>query len=235
MKTEQELQPGSVNMARRSFFRYAGAGIAGVGVLSVVASCSKDNNVVTPPTKTTTKPTPIDVGAGDPGILNYAYALEQLEAAFYTQVVSTPYSGMSATEKTYFLEIRNHEICHREFFKAALGPNAIPALTPDFSAIDFTNRAAVLGAAKTFEDLGVTAYDGVGALIQNPDYLTVAGKIVSVEARHAAFIALLLGDSFVLGVKVVDANGLNITNKPSDVLAAANTFLKTPVSAKSFS
>ena len=31
---------------------------------------------------------PIDLGAGDTGVLNYAYALEQLEAAFYTEVWS---------------------------------------------------------------------------------------------------------------------------------------------------
>lgn len=228
MKTETKLTNGDVNMARRSFLRYAGAGVAGIGFISVASACHKDHQVT--PTMSTT----IDVGSGDAGILNYAYALEQLEAAFYTQVVATPYTGIPAAELTYLTEIRDHEVCHREFFKAALGSGAIPALTPDFSSIDFTSRTAVLGAAKTFEDLGVTAYDGVGALITNPDYLTVAGKIVSVEARHAAFIANLLGTSFV-GTDQVDANGLNITNKPSVVLAAANTYLKTKVSAKSFS
>jgi hypothetical protein len=34
----------------------------------------------------------VDLGEGDVGILNFAYALEQLEAAFYTQVTKTPYS-----------------------------------------------------------------------------------------------------------------------------------------------
>jgi hypothetical protein len=40
--------------------------------------------------------------------------------------------------------------------------------------------------AKTFEDLGVAAYNGAGKLIKNIDYLKAAGRIVSVEARHAA-------------------------------------------------
>jgi hypothetical protein len=226
MKTERELKNGEVNMARRSFLRYAGAGVAGIGIIGVAASCSKDH-LVNPGAG-------IDVGPGDGGILNYAYALEQLEAAFYIQVVKTPYSGIAAAELADLTEIRDHEVAHREFFKAALGKGAIPALTVDFSSIDFTSRASVLAAAKTFEDLGVTAYDGVGALITNTDYLTVAGKIVSVEARHAAYIANLLGSSFVPSDQV-DANGLNITNKPSTVLAAANTYLKTKVSARSFS
>jgi len=228
MKTETELKSGEVSMARRSFLRYAGAGIAGVGVIAAASSCHKDHQVV--PANSAT----IDVGSGDYGILNYAYALEQLEAAFYTQVVKTPYSSIPSAELTYLTEIRDHEVCHREFFKAALGAKAIVELTVDFSKIDFTSRAAVLGAAKVFEDLGVTAYDGVGYLIQTPAYLGIAGAIVSVEARHAAFIANLLGVSFADSTQI-DSNGLNISNKPSVVLAAANTYLKTKVSAKSFS
>lgn len=31
-----------------------------------------------------------DLGEGDIGVLNYAYALEQLETAFYTMVVDSP-------------------------------------------------------------------------------------------------------------------------------------------------
>ncbi len=39
-----------------------------------------------------------DLGSGDTGVLNYAYALEQLEAAFYTQAVKTPYKGITKAE-----------------------------------------------------------------------------------------------------------------------------------------
>jgi Ferritin-like domain len=227
MKNELSTNTSNVNMARRSFLRYAGAGVAGMGLLATAASCHKDHNVN--PNNGFT-----DVGMGDIGILNYAYALEQLEAAFYTQVIATPYSGIPAIELTYLTEIRDHEIAHREFFKAALSTKAIKALTPDFSSINFKSRASVLGAAKSFEDLGVTAYDGVGYLIQTPAYLSIAGAIVSVEARHAALIANLLGTSFVDSTQV-DANGLNISNKPSVVLKTANTYLKTKVSAVNFS
>src|ERR1700760_4567159 len=110
MKTSTPENLGDKKMARRSFLRYAGAGAASVGILAV-ASCHKDH-----PINITHG---IDIGTGDFAILNYAYALEQLEAAFYTQVVLTPYSGISDTEKSFLTEIRDHEICHREFFKAA--------------------------------------------------------------------------------------------------------------------
>ena len=130
----------------------------------------------------------VDLGGGDLGVLNYAYALEQLEAAFYTQVIATPYAGMSGYERTLLNDIRAHEVAHREFFKKALGANRIPDLAVNFSAVNFGDRTSVLKTAMTFEDLGVSAYNGGGAAIQNPKYLAAAGSIVSVEARHAAWV-----------------------------------------------
>ncbi|MDP9080044.1 MAG: ferritin-like domain-containing protein [Bacteroidota bacterium] len=226
MKTETQEISGEVNMARRSFLRYAGMGAASVGLLAT-AACHKDHAIKLN--------NGIDIGSGDYGILNYAYALEQLEAAFYTQVILTPYSGISTSEKILLTEIRDHEILHREFFKAALGTNAIKALTPDFSKIDFSSRTAVLGAAKAFEDLGVQAYDGAGYLISNPDYLTIAGKIVSVEARHAALIRNLISPGSFAGSDVVDTtNSLNASTEIKAVLPIANTYLKTKVSASNY-
>ena len=38
--------------------------------------------------------TVFDLGQGDVGVLNYAYALEQLEADFYTKVVNNFYRNL---------------------------------------------------------------------------------------------------------------------------------------------
>lgn len=227
MKTETPETRTGTNMARRSFLKYAGMGAASVGLLAV-AGCHKDHKIN--PT------TGIDIGMGDIGILNYAYALEQLEAAFYLQVALTPYSGISAHETALLTDIRDHEVCHREFFKAALGAKAIPGLTVDFSKINFSDRASVLGAAKAFEDTGVQAYDGAGYLIMDPGYLTLAGKIVSVEARHASLIRNLLQSGSFAGSDMVDATtGLNSSLTIAQVLPIANTYLKTKVSASNYS
>ena len=175
----------------------------------------------------------VDLGTGDVGILNYAYALEQLEAAFYTQVMTTPYGGMSDAEKTILTDIRDHEIIHREFFKAAIpAASRIGDLTPNFSAVNFTDRASVLNTAKTFEDLGVSAYNGAGNLLKSADYLLLAGKIVSVEARHAATIRDLLNPKsadFAGDDVVTPANGLDVVRKPAQVLPAAQPFVKNPI------
>ncbi|WDR01718.1 ferritin-like domain-containing protein [Devosia algicola] len=176
-----------------------------------------------------------DLGEGDVGILNYAYAFEQLEAAFYTQVIKTPYEGMSEAETSMLTDIRDHEVAHRDFLKKALAENAIPGLEVDFSSVDFAKRDSVLGTAKIFEDLGVSAYNGAGQLIENVDYLAAAGTIVSIEARHAAAIRDLLNMNSVAfaGDDVVDKNGLDVVNEPAAVLKAADPFIKTDVTAMS--
>ena len=99
----------------------------------------------------------------------------------------------------------------------------------DFSKIDFTSRASVLGTAKVFEDTGVAAYNGAGKLIKDGGYLLLAGKIVSVEARHAAAIRDLLNPftASYAGDDIINSNGLDLAMKPADILAAVQPFVKT--------
>lgn len=209
-------------LSRRKFLGYAGAA---TGLMAVAAACTPDNM----PNMRTDAGVPL--GSGDIGILNYAYALEQLEAAFYTQVIMSKYSGMTASETALITDIRDHEIAHREFFKNVLGTSAIPALEVDFSKIDFGSRDSVLNTAKAFEDLGVSAYNGAGRLITTPAYLVVAGQIVSVEARHAAYIRDLLMNGSFADSTIVDMNGLDGAKKPSEVLPIAAMYLKTAIDA----
>lgn len=221
---EQFIEDGgtlNAKIQRRSFLRYAGAGAAAMGVL---AACKKHDD--TPAVITTG----IDLGVGDVGVLNYAYALEQLEAGFYiTAVQSSGFASLSATEKAYLTDIRDHEVLHREFFKAALtaaAPTAIiPSLKPDFSSIDFTTRAGILAQAKAFEDTGVSAYNGAGYLIKDPNYLVLAGKIVSVEARHAATIRDLISYGSFADSTVLTSTALDTSRTPGQVLVIANTYL----------
>lgn len=175
----------------------------------------------------------VDLGKGDEGVLNYAYALEQLEAAFYTQVISTPYSGMTAEERAILTDIRDNEIAHREFFKAALGKKAIPALQVNFTTINFNNRASVLDTARTFEDTGTSAYNGAGQLLKKAEFLLIAGKIVSVEARHVATIRDLLRPktAYFSGDDVTDpATGLDPARLPAQVLPMVQPYIVNRIS-----
>ncbi|WP_341227769.1 ferritin-like domain-containing protein [uncultured Arcticibacterium sp.] len=222
---------------RRQFLKISGLTMMSAGVL---VACDKDDDMMTP----TPGPDPIfDLGEGDLGVLNYAYALEQLEADFYSKVVNSFYSGISDVEKQVLTDLYNHEVNHREFFKAALGVATggdtslvTPTLEFDYGGLDFNNRDAVLGTAKVLEDTGVAAYNGAGYLITNPDYLLIAGKIVSIEARHASAIRSLINPNsadFAGDDIVTEADGLDAAMAPSAILAAvgATGFVKTVFTA----
>ena len=207
----------SYGLQRRNMLKFFGASAA---VITIGAACH--NNDIA---DSTTTDNGVYLGTGDFQILNFAYALEQLEAAFYLQVVANGSFGsiFSTDEKSYLTDIRDHEVCHREYFKTALGSNAIKGLTPNFSSIDFTSRSSVLASAKAFEDTGVSAYNGAAQYISDGNYLLAAGKIVSVEARHAALIRdLITPGTFA---DDLDANFLDIPKTPSAVVDIANTFL----------
>lgn len=207
--------------SRRNFLQWSGVTI---GVVALGCSDDDDDGGTGPGTG-------VNLGTGDTGVLNYAYALEQLEAAFYTQVVASFYAGAPAAEQTLLTDIRNHEVIHRDFFKAALGSAAIADLTVDFTSVNFADRASVLGTARTFEDLGVSAYNGAGQLLTTPANLVTAGRIVSVEARHAAAIRDLITANSFAASDVVDGNALDVVRTPTEVLTLADPFVTTTITA----
>jgi hypothetical protein len=219
-RADQLMDPAT----RRDFLRLMSVGGMAILAPSVLASCSDDD----PPTGNDNDFVSLNLSS-DAGILNYAYALEQLEAAFYQQVVTTgTATGLSAAEMTIFTDIRNHEVIHRDSLAAVLGTAKIGNLTPKFGAINFNNRLSILNTAKTFEDLGVSAYNGAGQYLDDVQNLLVAGKIVSVEARHAAVIRDILapGTASFAGDDIVNATtGLDVVRVPNEVLPLAQPFI----------
>ncbi len=215
---------------RRNFLKLSGVGLAIAGLALV--GCNDDDDF------TIMENGVFDLGKGDVGVLNYAYALEQLEADFYTKVVNSFYTGISEAEKQVFTDLYNHEVIHRDFFKAAItgaAPNAIlPTLEFQYPGVDFKSRTSILATAKALEDTGVAAYNGAGKYITNADYLVLAGKIVSVEARHAAAIRDLINPKSAdfSGDDVINAMGLDLAKEPKDIVAAAGAFFKTPFTWK---
>jgi len=214
--------------SRRSFLRISGITLAGAGL--VMAGCSDDDNDNGPITDNQypgVRNGVFDLGGGDLGVLTYAYALEQLEADFYTRVVNSNTFGstFNSEEQAVLTDLYKHEVIHREFFKAALTgavkspEQVLPALTFDYGSLNFSSRTQVLATAQTLEDTGVAAYNGAGRYITTPDYLVLAGKIVSIEARHASAIRSLIspGTNAFAGDDVVTTDkGLGQALKPSD-------------------
>ncbi len=139
-------------------------------------------------------------GGGDVEILNFALTLEYLEAAFYTQGLKRV-SGLSGDAKSLATEIRDNENEHvAALMKTIQDLGGTPVKAPGVDFGDgFADEKAFLGLAQTFEDTGVSAYNGAAPMIESIDVLAAAGSIVQIEARHAAAIRLLNGEPITDG------------------------------------
>ncbi len=231
-KPSEDSSENTSALKRRAFLRSAGFATATTAIL--LSGCEPYLEQLKGDDADETVNNLIRLGGGDLGVLNYAFALEQLEAAFYTKVVETTGFGsmFDAQEQDILADIQKHEVIHRDFFKAALGKNAIPDLQFNFSSIDFNDRMSIWRTASAFEDLGVAAYNGAGKLLKSTDYLLLAGKIVSVEARHAAQVReVIFANDFSMsptsfaGDDVVDMNGLDQAFAPAKVLTMVAPYI----------
>jgi len=211
---------------RRQFLQLTGASALAIGIIG----CKKEEIPTSTPYVNTDNTVDFK---DDTGLLNYIYALEQLEAAFYAKMITSFPAAFTAQQKLFFNDISLHEIAHREFFKKFLGSSGIGMLEIDFSGIDFTDANSVLTAAKTFEDLGTAAYNDAIVRSRNDYNLIILSQVATVEARHAAYVrgqinALSFADLTDLAVLGADAtNALDVTLSPGKVLDAASKYIKT--------
>jgi rubrerythrin len=135
-----------------------------------------------------------EASQGDLDILNFALTLEFLEAAFYEQAISElkPSGELGSLVET----ISSDENEHVDALSATisdLGGEPVKAPDVDFGGA-FGSEDAFLELAQTFEDTGVSAYNGAAPSLESKELLATAGAIVQVEARHAAAIRLLRGE-----------------------------------------
>lgn len=153
----------------------ASAGAAGVGAVAVWSGVGLLSG----------KGTSLD----DAEPLALALALERLQAAFYAEAVA----GGSLTGELldFATTAADHEAEH-----AALIEPLVPD-PPEEPAYDFGgdtgDPAAFAAAAASLEDLAVAAYNGIIPSLGEQG-LATAGRIVSVDARHAAWIRAINGD-----------------------------------------
>ncbi len=131
-------------------------------------------------------------GGGDVDILNFALTLEYLEAAFYDQAL-TSVQRLGGDAKELASTIRDNENEHVDALMATikdLGGTPVKAPGVNFGNA-FASERSFLKLAQTFEDTGVSAYNGAAPGIKSKEVLGAAGSIVQVEARHAAAIRQL--------------------------------------------
>jgi hypothetical protein len=126
------------------------------------------------------------VPASDIAILNFALTLEYLESAFYAEAVS---KGALTDKNTvrFATVVAQHENSHVQFLQKTLGASAVAKPTFDFKGTT-ADQAMFQATADVLENTGVHAYLGQVPNIKTKAVLVGAGRILPVEARHAAWI-----------------------------------------------
>jgi len=168
----QEALDGSQEANRSGFLRkalFAGGTLAFGGVLFGGL-----------PKLVTAAPSP----SQDAAILNFALLLEYLESTFYTEAVAG--GALSGEAAAFAKVVRAHEDAHVAYLKSALGSKAIKKPSFDFKGTTM-NQSKFIATSIALEDVGVGAYNGQGQNLTKAT-LGAAATIVSVEARHAAWI-----------------------------------------------
>lgn len=211
-------EQGHSGLSRRKFLGYAG-GIAGAALL--FDACKKEDDPVI------TDDGVVDLGTNDNGLLNLMFVLEQIEAAFYRQVLDTPYDGFNNDDFLVFDAISKQELAHREVLRNYLKNNG-PVVTTDFSTIDFSNKKNVLENAEIFEELVTSTYNEIGRLFVAAEHVLLVSKMATVEARQAATIANMRNQGSFFGP--VDVIGTEPGTLPSNTISIINRFLSTKVS-----
>jgi rubrerythrin len=131
-------------------------------------------------------------GSSDVDILNFALTLEYLESTFYREAKSRAKASgdLKALIELVGRDEDEHVGALTETIKKLGGK---PVAEPKFD-FPYSGTAGFLKLAQTFEDTGVSAYNGAAPQIKSKEVLEAAGSIVQVEARHAAAIRLQNGD-----------------------------------------
>lgn len=177
--------------SRARFLKVMG-GTGAAGALAVLlAACGDDDEGGA---GTTTQGTTTSGGGpGDLEVLNYALTLEHLEAAFYDQVAQ---SGLfSGAQQQLVRTFGAHEQAHVEALTQTITTMGGTPATAPATAFTLDDAESVITTAAMVENLGASAYLGAAPLIQSPEVLAAALSIHSVEARHAAVLNRLTGES----------------------------------------
>ncbi len=181
-------------VSRRKFVALAGGTGGAAALLAACGSDDGDSSSSSSGTSSTSSSSNEEAlaqfGEGDVGIVNYALTLENLEAAFYKEVIAA--SLFKGADLALIQMIYKNETEHVMALTAAVNDLGGTPAPPPQTKFDLTSAPEVLKTAATVENLGAAAYLGQAPHIKSPEILAAALSIHTVEGRHAAALNTLV-------------------------------------------
>ncbi|KAI9768996.1 MAG: hypothetical protein M1840_004592 [Geoglossum simile] len=168
------------------FFNAVVAGVLAAGLSTAAPLVAEREEYSAPPAIT------------DDQILNYALTLEHLEDTFYRTGLQNfsesafAEAGFDAKFFENIKEVANDEKTHVDFLTKALTDGGFTPVKECKYSFPVTDVKSFVLVSSILEGVGVTAYLGAAAQILNKGTLTAAGSILTVEARHSAFLRAAL-------------------------------------------
>jgi hypothetical protein len=121
-------------------------------------------------------------------------------------------------KKHLFKSIQQHENTHVAYLLWTLGARARPK--PTFQGLRQRSVRDFLNVAKALENTGVGAYLGAAPVIFDKSTLAAAGSIMTIEARHAGAVNVLLNSPVS-----TNNDSFDVPLSPSQVVSAAGGFI----------
>jgi len=160
-----------IQSKRRVFLRRSVTGVAAAASVGLLAACGGQTTTTGSTQPTTTSKTPTTK----------------------TAPVGLALPALSDT-KAAFTEIMNDETAHVTFLQGALHKAGVPVRPkPTFKGLVQADIDSFAKLSQVFENVGVGAYLMAAPAITTKAYLAAAGSILTIEARHAGFLDVLLG------------------------------------------
>lgn len=132
-------------------------------------------------------------------VLQYALTLEHLEAAFYYQGLKNftqgdfAINGYNSEFYGNMLRLIRDEATHVSFLTSVLNSIGQPVPEACDYSFPYSDVKSFLKLASILEGVGVSAYSGAATSVSDPNIITAAASVLSVEARHASYLRSGIG------------------------------------------
>jgi ferritin-like protein len=178
-RVEHDEDRSTTGASSRRAILGAAAGLGVVAAVPLLGKVFRLGDAIGAPSK-----------AQDAKILQLVLQLEYTQVAFYEEALKD--AGLAGDLRDFAQTALGHERAHLTAIKKALGAKAGPKPGFDFGR-KTKSPSAFRQAVIDLEDLAVAGYNGQATNLTKGT-LAAAAEIVSVEARHAAWVRAIAGE-----------------------------------------